>query len=442
MLAPDQQQAYEAVMRGENVLITGAGGTGKSFLIDKLSTDLMDSGRKTVLTASTGIAAVNIDGRTIHRYLGIGISKDREDARQWLERMPRGIYHALANRFGFLDALVVDEVSMLSGDFLDAVSAWLRHFTIKDRPWGGKQVIFVGDFMQLPPVFRRDEDPPKRPYAFLSAAWRNSKIQVYELTTAHRQEDAELVSALNRIRFGELTDADRVLFDACVGRELDEPTELYATNADVDHVNARKLDELDGELIHLPAQIELSPGLRPDRAEKILSEFRRSLTPLDLYLKPGAPVLMTRNDPGDLYVNGTRARIVDFEKPSESLHEFEREEEPKRGLIVEIDGVEHPIAPVDWHVRDGNGEIEGSMFQYPVRLAWALTIHKAQGMTLDPYRVDLEKCFAPGQAYVALSRTKRLEGLSLAAPLDPKLIFVHPVLKRYYEWVRKRKDAA
>jgi ATP-dependent exoDNAse (exonuclease V) alpha subunit len=426
MLSPDQQLAFEAAYAGANIFITGPGGTGKSFLVHEIVDALRAKDRNVQVTASTGIAAVQVNGCTIHKYLGTGIARNLANAKKWYDGMQSNMHRGLSKRISGTDVLVVDEVSMLSGDFINMASGWLRKFGDEHRPFGGKQVIFVGDFMQLPPVDPKNRDRDK--YAFQAAAWTKAGVNTYELTTPHRQADPEFVAALNRLRFGELSDADAQMFAVCVGRRLEDPTELLSTNNEVDRVNARQLAALPGETFIVRGDVQTRHGLSEVKAVNAHTNLLKScITPEVLELKVGAPVLMTVNDPSGRFVNGTRATVV-------SLHPSTPGELAAAGTMVkvEINGEEHEVLPHRWKYLDGSNRVDASLLQLPVRLAWALTIHKSQGLTLDRYKVNLIRCFAAGQAYVALSRASRIEGLELADVLKPEQIFANPTLVEFY----------
>ncbi len=419
MLSDDQARALDATLLGHNVFITGPGGTGKSHLVDEIVGEVEQMGKAVRVCASTGLAALNVGGSTIHKLLGTGMAQRISEAEPWLNRMNSGMRNTFERRLSSFDVLIIDEVSMLSGDYIGMASAWLKIMRKDERPFGGVQVIFVGDFMQLPPVDKKRKNVS--PFAFMGNGWENADVLMCELTTPHRQADPEFVATLNRLRFGHVDAAAIELFAPCVDRMLENPTKLLSTNDAVNAVNARELMALPGESTLFEATTGSRLGMAKDKAWTAINHLLEScLSPKELELKVGAPVLMTANDPEDRFVNGSRGVILELH---DSVSPWAK---------VEIGGVQHDVGRHKWEAIGGNGKMDAWMRQLPMRLAWALTIHKAQGMTLDPCFADLRNVFAPGMAYVALSRAARLEGLELASALRVEQVFANLRLVEFY----------
>lgn len=412
VLSPEQHHAFVMAQKGKNLFISGPGGTGKSFLLEQIRDFFEHLDRYLVLTASTGVAAVNVGGRTIHSALKTGIKGSVKEILPDLENTYK--IRAMSQKFAPWDALVIDEVSMLSGDYLDMADLWLRRMKGSDAPFGGLQVLFVGDFLQLPPV-EKDKTPRYR-FAFQAPAWEKAKVATVELKKSFRQEDQQFVDMLNRIRRGETGEEILEFFNAAVGRELEDPTRLVPTNREADAINEQHFARWPGHEKLYRAELS-SKGKYGAKYEQQLG--REALAPVNLRLKEGVPVLLLKNGNDGAYVNGDRGRVTELRDS---------------GITVELErtGEQVDLRRQEWEKLDGGGRRVATMRQYPVRLAWAMTIHKSQGMTLDRVQVDLSKVFAAGQTYVALSRLRRLEGLSLTAPLRPQQVFAERAITDFY----------
>lgn len=419
-LGKDQQAAFDAALRGENIFITGAGGTGKSEVLKRIIEAIRVKGDIVAVTASTGIAAVRVGGSTIHAFLGTSLMGTRREVENH-EEYDLLTYKA-KRRSNKMDTLVIDEISMLRADYVDMMDWWLRTLRGEDKPFGGVQVIFVGDFLQLPPVIRREETVLKV-YAFESEAWRQARLKVHNLRECFRQDDVEFFGMLSRVRVGDVTGEVLEYFNRRYAAALpSEPTRLYSRNKDVNRINLAKLERLEGQPVSYTAQMYGSPGYCKRLALSCIAEET-------LVLKVGAPVIFIRNGYADsdmgfeeripLYVNGQKGAIVDI-----------------GARYVEVmaeDGEVHTVMAAQWEYKNADQEVVASMTQIPVKLAWALTTHKAQGMTLDPMSCDIADCFEKGQAYVALSRAKRVEGLSLVRKMTFQNVKTCPIAVRFCE---------
>jgi ATP-dependent exoDNAse (exonuclease V) alpha subunit len=421
-LGRDQQRVYDRALEGENLLVTGAAGTGKSFTIGEIIRGLRQAGKSVAITASTGIAGLNVGGCTIHSFLGTGIKGTVGALRK---RMPDVLENKkLDKRLRRTDVLIIDEVSMLSGDYLDMVDFWLTWVRkdfwkyeaheegdafAKAPAFGGMQVILVGDFLQLPPVLKYDTP---RPFAFQAAAWERGKVQTELLQEVFRQSDATFAEHLNRLRVGDLTPQAEDFFAACVGRELEHPTFLVPHNASALRYNLDALERLPGDVAKYEATLEGKSWAFDALAKDCIAER-------ELKLKVGAQVIFLCNDSERRIVNGMRGEVTRCE--------------PGHIWVKRSTGGEVSLDRHRWERKDGDGATVASMKQFPVKLAYALTIHKSQGMTLDRVRCNLERAFTGGHAYVALSRATSAEGLSLDVSLTHDQVMVAPEAVEFYE---------
>lgn len=412
-LSSDQQRAVDAAVDGKNVFITGPGGVGKSEVLRIIIQELRSRHKMVAVTASTGISSLRVEGSTIHSFLMTRTMGSVDEVRS---AMHRGEWFGGWKRDKSLrqtQVLVVEEVSMLTGDYIDMLD-WRMKLAMRGNeiPFGGVQVIFCGDFLQLPPVISRyGGNRVKRHYAFESDAWKSADIEHVFMNENFRQHDPELLKHLNVVRMGK-TPAETVeYFDSRVGAKLEDPTRLYSTNAAADELNANKLRKLPGK----QRVYEASFTGREKFHDRISS---RCTAKMKLKLKVGAPVLLLRNNKGGGYVNGDRGHVIEMRDA---------------GIVVDkMNGNRVYVDLARWELKNADGRIIASMTQFPVKLAWAMTIHKSQGMTLDLLECDVSRCFEHGQAYVALSRVKTLEGLSLTEPLSQDSVSAGLKVVKFY----------
>lgn len=385
---------------GSHIFLTGRAGTGKTTVTRALIERL---GSTAAVLAPTGVAAMQAGGQTLHSFF-------RLPPRLVEPSDVRRLRHARAVKS--LKTLIIDEISMVRADMLWAVDASLRLNRESSEPFGGVRMIVVGDLAQLPPVVRDEEASYLDmayggPFFFHPPVFRDAGFTLVELTTVYRQDDPDFLNILNAVRTGDLTrDEGAVLNTRVTGRSGLEASATHVvltpTNEAAFRINAQRLDALPGA----PQLIE----------GKTSGQFDGRILPTDdpLILKRGARVMLLRNDPGGRWVNGSLGEVVGFADGS---------------VMVKIGDDVHRIEPVQWDRHAYNfdasaktlkKETVGSFTQIPLRLAWAMTIHKAQGLTLDRVYLDLPgRLFAHGQAYVALSRARTLEGLELSRPLRP-----------------------
>ncbi len=389
-----QEKALAILKAGKNVFLTGSAGAGKTYTLNQFITYLKDHKVPVAVTASTGIAATHMNGTTIHSWSGIGIKNQLTHenlkslaTKQYLTKNIRGTH-----------ILIIDEISMLHRNQLDMINQVLKYIRNSAKPFGGMQVVFAGDFFQLPPV-SREQEPSRDKFAFMSKAWVEAAPTVCYLTEQFRQTRNELNTILNQIRGNEVDEsAVQLLQETRYNEHTIEPTKLYSHNADVDSMNEQELKALE-------AEEEIFFATKKGN-EKMLAGFTKSLIVQEkLVVKKGAKVMFLKNDHERGIMNGTLGIVVDFKK--------DPEEEGPFPLVQLMDKRKVLAMPEVWSINNEKGTPLVSFEQVPLRLAWAITVHKSQGMTLEAAEVDLAKAFEPGQGYVALSRLKELEGLRL-----------------------------
>ena len=384
-----QKEALEILKMGYNVFLTGAAGSGKTYVLNQYISLLKDGGVSVGVTASTGIAATHMQGMTIHSWAGIGIKADISSTD--LAKMAKKSY--LKKRFKYAKVLIIDEVSMLHHYRLDMVDRVCRAMKEQDeQPFGGLQVVLCGDFFQLPPISRGAE---KANFVYHSDIWQNMDLKVCYLDEQYRQQDDELLKILNDIRDNTVTDDTLNPLRRRYKKEITgvvEPTKLYTHNSDVDRINEQALNKLDdAEEVH---------EMTGTGKQKLLEVLMKScLAPEVLRLKKNATVMFVKNNHDKGYVNGTLGTVVDFD-------EF------GYPIVRMRNGEEITATPESWVIEE-DGKVLAEVSQVPLRLAWAITVHKSQGMSLDAAEMDLSRSFEPGMGYVALSRVRTLDGLRM-----------------------------
>lgn len=409
-----QTKALDILERQGNVFLTGAAGTGKSFLLHRYLRGKPSDAFPVV--ASTGAAAVLIGGRTFHSFFGLGIMEGGVE--ETILRAMRS--RKLVNRLLSAVCVVIDEVSMLSGATLFAAERIARAARGKDEPWGGLRIIAVGDFAQLPPV---TPGAMQKDWAFRHQTWKDSAFLPALLDTVMRTKDGDFLDILNFVRAGTVNDDVRTFLDAHTGYANDdtEGTRLYAHRVRADEFNHRKLDAIPGT----PRAFETEYA----GEARVLESAKRAMPIPDvLLLKEGALVMMRKNDPQEpqLYVNGSLGHVRRIEDDL---------------LVVELltgDVVE--VEKQKFSYLDGDGKELLSAWNFPVTLAWATTIHKAQGASLDSLIVDLSSLWEPGQAYVALSRVRN-PGRLYVERWTPSSIRAEPLVTQLYDAMAEEMGA-
>ncbi|WP_415406050.1 helix-turn-helix domain-containing protein [Sulfurovum sp. CS9] len=407
-----QKTALDILKSGKNVFITGSAGTGKTYLLNLYTQYLKERRVYPTIVAPTGIAASHLGGQTIHSFFSLGIRDSIDEG--YVDFLLDKKY--LKTRFSKLKLLIIDEVSMISPEIFSSMDLILRGFKGTDAPFGGVQVVISGDFFQLPPVSKVSKE--KR-FAWQSPAWKALDLQTCYLQEKFRQDDDRLIQVLDDIRSGEISGSSENILSERHEKELTShfnPTKLYTHNVDVDRINLDELDKLEGE----PKLFIYESKGSQKNIEKI---FKSSLVLEELALKKGAVVIFIKNNPEAGYVNGTTGTVLSF-SPIDNMPIVRTTEGKKIKLDLE-----------DWSLENDSGKVMATVSQVPLRLAWAITIHKSQGMTLDAAEIDLSKTFETGQGYVALSRIKNIEGLRLmglntmALRVDPLILHIDDRIK-------------
>lgn len=404
-LSSEQKQALEFLKSGENVFITGGAGSGKSFLIRHYMRSL-DSKQMPIL-ASTGAAAVLLGGRTFHSFFGLGIMEGGVSAA--LERGRKD--GRLMKRLRSVEGVIVDEISMIPRSAFEVAETLAREARGNRHPWGGLRMILVGDFAQLPPVTKSKE---VREWSFLSEAWERSQFQGCLLTHNQRvTEDSEFLEILADVRSGRVTSKVQDFFRSH-SREHDEndkSTRLFPRRDQSEVHNQRELSQIQKPEIRIP-----SIYLGESRYVEMLQ--KSAPVPGELVIKKGARVMFLQNDPQKKWVNGTRGIVI--------------EAQPDRIIVEKENQREVQVEKAQFAMQDADGKVVASVINFPLSLAYATTIHKAQGATLDDLWVDLSRLWEPGHAYVALSRLRRGSGLRLLG-WSSKSFITDSLVTKFYE---------
>lgn len=412
-----QDEALSILKTGANVFLTGEPGSGKSHTVNTYVAYLRSCGIEPAITASTGIAATHIGGMTIHSWSGIGVvnALSGDDAIMISAR------RKIRKRLCDARVLIIDEVSMLSASALAMVDTVCRTGRECDAPFGGLQVVLVGDFFQLPPISREGK---KAFFAYASDVWRALNPVACYLTEQYRQDDPVYLAVLSAIRANLFTSTHREeIFKRkrASERAPDDVPKLFSHNADVDRINTDRLATLPGS----PTVFFMEAS---GPAVLVETLKRNCLSPESLTLKKDATVMCTKNNPQLGFVNGTLGRVADFDKES------------GYPVIETYRGTKILIKPMEWVIEEG-GRIRARVAQIPLRLAWAMTVHKSQGMSMDAAVVDLSDAFEYGQGYVALSRVRRLSGLYLIGANDRAFMVSHEILEKD-RWFRMASEKA
>ena len=450
-----QSSALDILKTGQNVFLTGSAGSGKTYTLNQYIDYLRARRVPVAVTASTGIAATHMNGTTIHSWSGIGIKDELSD--RDLTNLSRKQF--LADRLKDTAVLVIDEISMLHAKQLNLVNQVLKHVRKNDKAFGGIQVVVAGDFFQLPPIGSKGESNREK-FAFMSEAWLDAKFHICYLSEQHRQVSEaangglDLDDILNQIRRQEVTFEAIAALENTYDQSVDiKRTRLYTHNLNVNKINDKELALLDGEMMRFEATTTGD--------SKLVETLKKTVRTQDeLVLKVGAKVMFIKNNAELGVSNGTMGELIGFaavkieDKESsdaligdDSSDDIDEEaagektakakksaakkdkEKPKskkpttqKMPVVRLNSGREVIAePEEWIIEDETGEVLASYLQVPLCLAWAITIHKSQGMTLDAAEIDLSRTFELGQGYVALSRLKSLAGLQLLGMNDMSL---------------------
>lgn len=396
-----QEQALDILKTGANVFLTGEPGAGKTHTIREYIKYLKEHAIEPAVTASTGIAATHIHGQTIHSWAGIGINTSLSDYD--LDALSTKEY--LVKRLKSTTVLIIDEISMLSASTLSMIEVVCRTLRGNDEPFGGMQVVLVGDFFQLPPISKYGA---MSEFAYRSKAWKALNIVVCYLTEQHRQEDEELLALLSSIRTNSVEEMHFEYLQSRITTKDKSPenvTRLFTKNVSVDALNNESLSKLEGMeheyKMETKGKASLVEGLK-----------KGCLSPEVLVVKKDSVVMCTKNNPSAGFANGTLGKVVDFANVTHYP------------IIETRDGRRITMEPMEWVIEE-DGKIKARISQIPLRLAWAITVHKSQGMSLDAAVMDLSDVFEYGQGYVALSRVRTLGGIYLHG-VNQKSLQVHP----------------
>jgi ATP-dependent DNA helicase PIF1 len=405
-----QKQALRVMMNGDNVFLTGAPGAGKTYVLNEFIRRAVNDGKQVAVTASTGIAASHIGGTTIHSWSGLGIMDQlTADDLKHLGGVDR-----LVKRYNGINVLVIDEVSMLHGKRLNMVNELAKRLRGSDKAFGGMQVILVGDLYQLPPINRGSEPLD---FMHLSTSWEELDLSICYLTEQHRQDaNDQLLMLLEAMRRGSVGEEHEVLIQDRLDKVPGEDvivTRLYSHNLDVDTINQRHLDML-------PTKSQTYQMQSRGSQAKYTQLTKGLLAPEILELKVGAEVMFVANNFAEGFVNGSRGQVIDFDGDTP--------------VVKTVKGRKIYVEPHTWSMTE-DGKVRAEAIQLPLRLAWAITIHKSQGMSLDAAEIDLSKAFTPGMGYVALSRVRSLDGLYIKG-INRMALSMHPQIYEFDNYLR------
>lgn len=400
---------------GKSIFLTGRAGTGKTTFLKHIA---QTTSKRFVVLAPTGVAAINAGGSTIHSFFQLPLCPYLPDVKELVtEYQLPDRYRSLSKErikiIRTLDLLIIDEISMVRADLLDAVDMSLRRYRRSDMPFGGVQLLMIGDIHQLSPVVRESErnfisQVYPSPYFFNSKALKRLDYITIELQKVYRQRDAEFIEILNAVRDNHVTPEILRRLNARVNNNHndDDVIRLTTHNAQADSINSSELEALPTTLHTFEATVE--------------GEFPENSYPADetLYLKQGAKVMFIRNDSEGRFYNGKMGRVTEISSSSVTVEDSD-------GKSIEVEGVEWDNIQyvIDKETSEITPNIVGKFKQLPLRIAWAVTIHKSQGLTFDNVIIDAGAAFAFGQVYVALSRCRTLEGISLETPIAPSSLY-------------------
>ncbi len=408
-----QQETLEILKMGKNVFLTGPAGSGKTYVLNQYIDFLKAKKVPVGITASTGIAATHLNGITIHSWSGLGIKDSLSDIE--IEKLSSKNY--LKKKFKYTQVLVIDEISMLSGWQLDTVDKICRAFKQSSEPFGGIQIVLCGDFFQLPPINKKGMNVD---FAYQAEIWKNMDLQICYLSDQYRQDlEDDLLSILKDIRQNEISKKTQELLRKRqkIKQEKIVPTKLYTHNKEVDRLNFEQLEKIKG----FPQIYQMQCS----GTKKLSETLKKSCLAMEeLQLKKDAVVMFVKNNFEVGYVNGTLGVVVDFDGNLPVIRTYGGKE-----IIVNYES---------WHIEE-DGVIKAKITQIPLRLAWAITVHKSQGMSLDAAEIDLSRSFVAGMGYVALSRVRSLDGLYLKG-INKMALSINKDILSFDEELKKKSE--
>jgi len=437
-LSSEQARVFQTVIAGGSVFFTGSAGTGKSHLLKRMIEHFRNNTMKDVhVTASTGIAASLIKGTTLHSFAGLGLANEKENDLFW--KIMKNEF--VRKRWTSADVLIIDEVSMIDGEFFDKLNRLAKRVRDCVEPFGGIQLILTGDFFQLPPVSKPGPHSKRLPYLFESESWDECVAQIIVLKHVFRQSDEAFVKLLNEIRMGDVSKRTiEIMASLTKPVKYDDgilPTELYPRKDNVALANQIHLENLASPQGFFYAQDVPTPHCRISVSELSRTLDKNTLAPSKLVLKVGAQVMLIKNIRDHKLVNGSIGIITGFHRdagpeegvsdaraPTTTLKPFNNNQNVEKvwPRVRFTSGQTVLLRPQEFDYENSQGQVLGSRLQVPLILAWALSIHKSQGQSLDRVKIDLERSFEAGQAYVALSRATSLHRLQVLGFAPTKVL--------------------
>ncbi len=401
---------YKQILDNQNVFLTGEAGTGKTYNLKKIIKKLKEDGHKRIITATTGIAANHINAMTIHRVMGFGIQDSVEYIpyifkKSWWPKTERTLRNT--------EFMIIDEISMMSPKQFKLVDLILKRIRNNNKPFGGVRMIFVGDFLQLPPI-RKNEGQ-----IFETQEWKDANPFPIILKEIRRTNNEELIFILSKIRKG-IYDLDVIDFMKRVSKnKVENPIKILSTNREVDQINNYELNNLKSELKLVKAHYEIKVEKNKEQVENMVRDFfKNSLVDEEYYLKVGARIMFVRNQDSLNIFNGELGVVVGWSEHNQPIVKLDH------GKIV-------IVHKRDMEITNSKDEVLAIIWQQPLKLAYAITVHKTQGMTIPKIEIDANNFFATGQLYVALSRASNINGIKIKNISSKKLLVNKNALKYY-----------
>jgi len=431
-LSAEQRHALMMVDKRRGLFITGCAGAGKSVVVKAIQDKLREQGRRYFTTAPTGIAALNIGGCTLHSFCGAGLAKGtKEECYKDAMRRPKNV-----GWWRECEVLIIDEVSMLDPFFFEKLDYMARKIRNSEAFFGGIQVIAVGDFFQLPPVMKdHANNPDALDFVFELPLWKANLQQVIMLTQVHRQKDIEFVRLLAEIRQGRLSEAGLALLRSRIDAKIVcpeglQPTQLFPTRVEASHANAAGLKKLPGEERLFVRKQATTGRLMGEQRQNACQKLDDNMqAEVELKLKVGAQVMLLTNlNVAEGLCNGSRGVVTSFD------------EECTWPIVKFANGLTLMVKPFVWTETPPDKSWSISNTQVPLKLAYGITIHKSQSLSIDLLTICLARVFERGQGYVALSRARTLAGLSLSGDFDPDIFAPHPKVVAFYQTLMQPAD--